>query len=57
MIGMLFLAAIVVWVMQTLLALWQFRRFNRRVKELRRFGRVAIGKSKGRQSGHASHYQ
>ena len=48
MIGMLFLAAIVVWVMQTLLALWQFRRFNRRVKELRRFGRVAIGKSKGR---------
>ncbi|MEE0480824.1 MAG: transcriptional regulator GutM [Mitsuokella jalaludinii] len=48
MIGMLFLAAIVVWVMQTLLALWQFRRFNRRVKALRRFGRVAIGKSKGR---------
>lgn len=48
MIWMLFLAAIAVWVMQTLLALWQFRRFNRRVKALRRFGRVAIGKSKGR---------
>ena len=48
MIWMLFLAAIAVWVMQTLLALWQFRRFNRRLKELRQSGPVAIGKAKGR---------
>lgn len=44
----LFIAAIVVWVLQTVLGLWQFRRFSRHVKELRHLGRVAIGKSKGR---------
>ena len=43
MIWMLFKTKIAVWVMQTLLALWQFRRCNRRVKALRRSGRVAIG--------------
>lgn len=48
MLWALFLAAIAVWVLQTVLGLWQFRRFNRHVKELRSIGRVAIGKSKGR---------
>lgn len=34
--------------LQTALTLWQFRRFNRRLKELRQSGPVAIGKAKGR---------
>lgn len=48
MSGWLILTAIVMWVSQTLLGLWQFKRFHRRVRELRRDGRVAIGKAKGR---------
>ena len=44
----LFIAAIAIWVLQTALTLWQFRRFNRRLKELRQSGPVAIGKAKGR---------
>lgn len=48
MLWTLFLAAIAVWILQTVLGLWQFRRFSRHVKELRAIGRVAIGKSKGR---------
>ena len=48
MLWTLFLAAIAVWILQTVLGLWQFRRFSRHVKELRSIGRVAIGKSKGR---------
>ena len=48
MMWTLFIAAIAVWVLQTALTLWQFRRFNHRLKELRQSGPVAIGKAKGR---------
>lgn len=48
MMWTLFIAAIAIWVLQTALMLWQFRRFNRRLKELRQSGPVAIGKAKGR---------
>jgi len=47
---MLWLALIVVlmWVLQLVLSILQFRRFAAHVKEMRREGRVAIGKAKGR---------
>jgi len=45
--GWMILLAICMWVLQLILGLWQFRRFNAHVKELRRLGRVAIGKAKG----------
>ena len=48
MMCILFIAAIAILVLQTALTLWQFRRFNRRLKELRQSGPVAIGKAKGR---------
>ena len=48
MMWTLVIAAIAIWVLQTALTLWQFRRFNRRLKELRQSGPVAIGKAKGR---------
>lgn len=48
MMWTLFIAAIAIWGLQTALTLWQFRRFNRRLKELRQSGPVAIGKAKGR---------
>lgn len=48
MMWTLFIAAIAIWVLQTALTLWQFRRFNHRLKELRLLGPVAIGKVKGR---------
>lgn len=48
MMWTLFIAAIAIWVLQTALTLWQFRRFNSRLKELRQSGPVAIGKAKGR---------
>lgn len=48
MMWTLFIAAIAIWVLQTALTLWQFRRFNCRLKELRQSGPVAIGKAKGR---------
>ena len=48
MMWTLFIAAIAIWVLQTALTLWQFRRFNRRLKALRQSGPVAIGKAKGR---------
>lgn len=36
------------WLLQLVLGLWQFRRFGRRMRELRRLGRVACGKARGR---------
>ncbi|MBR0284982.1 MAG: transcriptional regulator GutM [Selenomonadaceae bacterium] len=48
MVGWLVLVAVVMWVLQTALGLWQFQRFNRHVKELRSIGKVAIGKARGR---------
>ena len=40
--------AVIVWIAQTLLGLWQFKRFSNHIKSLRTIGRVAIGRAKGR---------
>ena len=42
--------AVAVWIAQTLLGLWQFKKFNRHMLEMRREGRVAIGRARGRFS-------
>lgn len=47
LIGFIVLA-IVMWILQTMLAIRQFNQFNRHIKELRKRGRVAIGKAKGK---------
>lgn len=44
----LILLGALMWILQCVLGLLQFRRFNRHLKQLRVFGRVAIGRSKGR---------
>ena len=44
----LVLIAVTMWVLQLVLSILQFRRFAAHVKEMRREGRVAIGKAKGR---------
>ena len=43
----LVLIAVLMWVLQLVLSILQFRRFAAHVKEMRREGRVAIGKAKG----------
>lgn len=43
----LVVAAVTVWILQTVLGLWQFKRFNNHIKELRQSGRVAIGRARG----------
>ena len=47
MVGYLVAAAVVVWIAQTVLGLWQFKKFNRHLLEMRREGRVAIGRARG----------
>ena len=42
------LIAVLMWVLQLVLSILQFQRFAAHVKEMRREGRVAIGKAKGR---------
>lgn len=42
------LIAVLMWVLQLVLSILQFRHFAAHVKEMRREGRVAIGKAKGR---------
>lgn len=42
------LIAVLMWALQLVLSILQFRRFAAHVKEMRREGRVAIGKAKGR---------
>ena len=42
------LIAVLMWILQLVLSILQFRRFAAHVKEMRREGRVAIGKAKGR---------
>ena len=42
------LIAVLMWVIQLVLSILQYRRFAAHVKEMRREGRVAIGKAKGR---------
>ena len=37
------LIAVLMWVLQLVLSILQFRRFSAHVKEMRREGRVAIG--------------
>ena len=39
--------AVIVWILQTVLGLWQFKRFSNHIRDLRRLGRVAIGRAKG----------
>ena len=48
MLGYLVAAAVVVWVAQTVLGLWQFKKFNKHLLEMRQEGRVAIGRARGR---------
>ena len=47
---LLYLVAIgvTVWILQTVLGLWQFKKFSNHIKYLRSFGRVAIGRARGR---------
>ena len=40
--------AVLMWVLQLVLSILQFRRFAAHVKEMRSEGRVAVGKAKGR---------
>lgn len=47
MLGYFVAAAVVVWVAQTLLGLRQFKKFNNHIRDLRREGRVAIGRARG----------
>ena len=39
--------AVVVWILQTVFGLWQFKKFSNHIRDLRREGRVAIGRAKG----------
>ena len=39
--------AVAVWIAQTVLGFRQFKKFNNHIKELRREGRVAIGRARG----------
>lgn len=47
MLGYFIALAVFVWIAQTLLGFWQFKKFNNHIKELRREGRVAIGRARG----------
>ena len=47
MLGYFVAAAVVVWIAQTVLGFRQFKKFNNHIKELRREGRVAIGRARG----------
>ena len=49
-IGFLVALAVIVWVLQTVLGFYQFKKFNNHLKNLRREGRVAIGRARGRFS-------
>lgn len=40
--------AVAVWIAQTVLGLWQFKKFNRHLMTMRKEGRVAIGRARGR---------
>lgn len=50
MLGYFIALAVVVWIAQTVLGLWQFKKFNAHLKSLRKEGRVAIGRARGRFS-------
>ena len=48
MIWVFVAAAIAMWLLQGLLSVFQLKKFNRELKTLRKSGRVAIGKTRGR---------
>ena len=48
MLGYFVALAVFVWIAQTVLGFRQFKKFNNHIKELRREGRVAIGRARGR---------
>ena len=45
--GYFIAAAVIVWTAQTVLGFWQFKKFNNHIRDLRREGRVAIGRARG----------
>lgn len=47
MLGYFIALAVFVWIAQTVLGFRQFKKFNNHIKELRREGRVAIGRARG----------
>ena len=47
MLGYFVALAVFVWIAQTVLGFRQFKKFNNHIKELRREGRVAIGRARG----------
>ena len=47
MLGYFVALAVVVWIAQTVLGFRQFKKFNAHLKELRKEGRVAIGRARG----------
>lgn len=47
MLGYFVALAVVVWIAQTVLGLRQFKKFNAHLKEMRKEGRVAIGRARG----------
>ena len=47
MLGYFIALAVIVWTAQTVLGFRQFKKFNNHIKELRREGRVAIGRARG----------
>lgn len=49
--GFFFLLLAVMWGVQFLLAFYQLRRFNRRILEVRKHGKTAVGLSGGKYSG------
>ena len=38
--------AVFVWILQTALGFWQFKKFSNHLKQMRAEGRVAIGRAK-----------
>lgn len=47
MLGRLVALAVLVWILQTALGFWQFKKFSNHIKTLRGEGRVAIGRARG----------
>ncbi len=48
MVLWLVVLAVIVWILQTALGFWQFKRFSNHLRDLRKLGRVAIGRARGR---------
>ena len=48
MFWILIVLAIAMWILQGILSVFQLKKFNRELKSLRKSGRVAIGKARGR---------